>query len=409
MQANVIGRVRNTPLAKTQGLLPLYEAIINSIDSIEETSGSTPSGSIDISILRHYGLAIGTDDHEQSNLAPIRGFIIHDNGIGFNNENFRSFNEADTQFKESKGGKGVGRFIWLKAFQKVEVESVFMEGDEYYFRKFDFSLSTPEGVQNHEIKPLTSPESVHTIVRLLDFRADYEERVPHNAQIIAQRIVEHCLEYLLLGRFPRISLHEENEDQVIDLEGVYLKLVETVEQDRFEVGEHHFDITHIKIHGHSDILHQLHFCANERVAKSVKLAGKVPNLGSNFQADEGEPWVYAGYVSSDYLNTHVNLQRTDFDTLHEDGFQIPGEIKWQEIENNAINASKIFLQPFTETIRIDKEERIRQYVDENAPEFKYLVSHHSEMLDNISPDITDEKLNVQLYEIQRNVELDLRK
>ena len=408
MQANVIGRVRNTSLAKTQGLLPLYEAVINSIDSIEETSGSTPSGSIDITILRHYALPIGNDEQELINTAPIRGFVIQDNGIGFTEENFRSFNEADTQNKASKGGKGVGRFIWLKAFEKVEIESVFMEGEEYFYRRFDFSVSTPDGVQNHEIQSLTSPEPVHTIVRLLDFRTEYEERVPHHSQGIANRIVEHCLEYLMLGRFPRITLHEENDDQVIDLESIYSSLVETVERGQFEIGGQEFFIAHLKIHAHSDVVHHLSFCADDRVVKPVKLASKIPNLASNFQADGGESFVYAGYVSSVYLNKIVNQQRTDFDTLPEEGFQIPGELAWQEIENKSIDICKVFLKPFTETVRIEKEERIRQYVDENAPEFKYLVTHHPEQLDNISPDISDEKLNTQLYEIQRDVELELR-
>lgn len=114
MQSNVIGRVRNTNLAKNQGLLPLYEAIINSIDAIEETSGSTPNGNIDITVLRHYALPMEGDELDQRYSAPIRGFVVQDNGTGFTDENYLSFNEADTQIKASKGGKGVGRFIWLK-------------------------------------------------------------------------------------------------------------------------------------------------------------------------------------------------------------------------------------------------------------------------------------------------------
>lgn len=408
MQSNVIGRVRNTPLPKAQGLLPLYEAVINSIDSIEDTQNSTPSGSINITILRHYSLPIGNEEQSDINTAPIRGFVIEDNGIGFTDENFRSFNEADTQSKASKGGKGVGRFVWLKAFQKVEIESVFMEGEKCYFRKFDFSLSTSDGVYNHEVNPLANSEKVHTIVRLLDFKSEYEEHIPHNTRLIAHRIVEHCLEYLLLGRFPQITIRDENDEHIIDLEEIYSDLVETVDRGQFQVGGQDFDIVHLKIHAHSDVVHHLSFCADDRVVKTIRLSNKVPNLASNFQENDLEPFVYAGYVSSAYLNGHVNQQRTDFDMLPEGGFELPGELTWSGIENASIETCKTFLKPYTETVKVEKEERIRQYVNEHAPEFRYLVNHYTDELDDVPPDISDEKLDTQLYEIQRKIETDLR-
>jgi len=408
MQANVIGRVRNTNLAKNQGLLPLYEAIINSIDAIEETNGSTPNGNIDITVLRHYALPMDGDELDQRYSAPIRGFVVQDNGIGFTDENYLSFNEADTQIKASKGGKGVGRFIWLKAFQKVEVESVFAVGNKYHRRKFEFSLSSTEGIHNHNLQPLSTPEPIQTTVRLLDFKSEYEERIPHNPQAIAHRIVEHCLEYLLLGRFPRITFHEETEDYVIELEDVYSNLVANVSRNQFAVNGQDFDINHFKIHAHTDLTHHVSFCANNRVVKTVKITNRVPNLSSNLGTDKNETFVYAGYVSSAYLDGHVNQQRTDFDTLPEGGFEIPGELTWSEIENVSVEACKIFLKPYTETVKVEKEERIRRYVSEHAPEFRYLVNHYTEELDAILPDISDEKLNTQLYEIQRKIETDLR-
>lgn len=408
MQSNVIGRVRNTNLAKNQGLLPLYEAIINSIDAIEETQGSTPSGKIIITILRHYALpAVGAEQDQLVN-APIRGFVIEDNGIGFTDENFNYFNEADTQAKVTRGGKGVGRFIWLKAFQRVEISSVFEKDGKLFGREFEFSLETPEGIQKHKVSPITSQESTHTVVRLLDFKSDFEERIPRNATIISRRIVEHCLEYLLLGRYPQITIREEDNSQVIDLVEVYDSLVANVSRERFRIGGNEFDVAHFKIQIHSDIAHQINFCANNRVVKSAKIGNKVPNLSATLSSDGDEPFVYAGYVTSEFLDNHVNQQRTDFEVFPEDGFKIPGELTWQEIESASLDKSKFFLKPFTEAIKVEKEDRIREYVNENAPEYRYIVSNHPDELDAIPPDISDEKLDSQLYEIQRKIEHELR-
>lgn len=45
MNTNLHGRVRHTKLPKTSGLLPLFEAVVNSIHSIEEMNLPTSAGS----------------------------------------------------------------------------------------------------------------------------------------------------------------------------------------------------------------------------------------------------------------------------------------------------------------------------------------------------------------------------
>lgn len=57
----------------------------------------------------------------------IDSFEVEDNGIGFTNDNLRYFAEADTGHKRKIGGKGVGRFVCLKAFKKITVNSVYYE------------------------------------------------------------------------------------------------------------------------------------------------------------------------------------------------------------------------------------------------------------------------------------------
>ncbi len=54
----------------------------------------------------------------------ITGFTIADNGIGFDGPNFESFLRADSQHKEARGGKGVDRFCWLKAFDHVPLRAL---------------------------------------------------------------------------------------------------------------------------------------------------------------------------------------------------------------------------------------------------------------------------------------------
>ncbi|MDR2341512.1 MAG: hypothetical protein LBD84_00520 [Campylobacteraceae bacterium] len=46
---------------------------------------------------------------EKTELDKISGFHMVDNGLGFNEKNFKAFEELDTLNKIDKGGKGIGR------------------------------------------------------------------------------------------------------------------------------------------------------------------------------------------------------------------------------------------------------------------------------------------------------------
>jgi hypothetical protein len=70
----------------------------------------------------------------------VNGFSIADNGIGFNNDNIESFYTSDTQYKVRRGDKGLGRFTWLKAFDRAEIESHYEADGKFFTLTFDFTL-----------------------------------------------------------------------------------------------------------------------------------------------------------------------------------------------------------------------------------------------------------------------------
>ena len=67
--------------------LPLYEAIVNSIQSIEDASLAENEGFIDISIERASLMSFGEGWE-----TDVENIIIKDNGIGFTDENYKSMN-----------------------------------------------------------------------------------------------------------------------------------------------------------------------------------------------------------------------------------------------------------------------------------------------------------------------------
>ncbi|CAI0698795.1 Uncharacterised protein [Serratia fonticola] len=240
LQTNLKGRLRNTSLPKSHGLMPVFEAVVNSIHSIEETNNTT-DGKI---VLRINRTTQGSLDLDAKSQSPIIGFTIIDNGCGFDEANFKSFETLDSDHKIDKGCRGVGRLMWLKVFGLVEVESHFFDVDGE-LKKRIFRFDDKSGVHGEKVLEATY-QKPGTIIKLLDFDENFRKQVPAKGQSIANQLLEHVLWYFVRqGSAPKILL--EDADEVFDLD---LLLQEHMHASAFletiTIRGHQFELTHIK-------------------------------------------------------------------------------------------------------------------------------------------------------------------
>lgn len=131
-QLNIKGLVDNIK-ARTNIYTPIIEAVVNSIQAIDESDRE--DGEILIAVKRSNQ---GTLEFDSNALADISSIEIQDNGVGFNEIHRNSFDTLYSDLKIKEVGKGFGRFMFLKYFDSVNVESVFEENGEYQSRKFSF-------------------------------------------------------------------------------------------------------------------------------------------------------------------------------------------------------------------------------------------------------------------------------
>jgi hypothetical protein len=121
IKIDLANQVRQTVLPQWKPLLPLFEAVMNSFQAIRDAKlPATIPGRVTIATIRRPGLFADESP-------PIDGFEITDNGIGLDDDNFDSFNTAFSRRKVLTGGKGLGRFTWLKAFEGARIDSVFAD------------------------------------------------------------------------------------------------------------------------------------------------------------------------------------------------------------------------------------------------------------------------------------------
>jgi hypothetical protein len=410
LELDLVGQVHHTALAAKNALMPMFEAVINSIFAIQEQNESD-QGTITIRIKRESKQE--TLEGHGPALSPIKGFLIQDNGIGFTKRNYRSFNKVYDREKQVEGRKGIGRLLWLVAFKRAEIDSTFREdGDEKWCRrKFSFILS-PDGISDHEVDAVPSaevPEDPKTTVELVDFKPKYAKVAPKSAEIIARRILEHCIKMFVLGKMPRILLIDEDAQGPIDLNSLFEnEYHQQTEQRTFSVDDQDFKITDVLLKSTKDMSNQLHFIGSDRVVESIPLESKIPHLHGPFEQVPGVPALYSGFVSGDFLDKRVNTERGSFNIDREDDLQFEGGPTWEKILNAGIQEADSFLRPFTAKQKEESISRIRDFIENDQPKYKPLLVHKPEQIESISPHLSERQLDSELYRIQSQWKCEVR-
>lgn len=402
MKIDIRGRVDNLKLAATQGLRPVFEAIANSIHAIEDRAEA--AGRITITVRRKSAQGVLRSDAKRTD--PISDFEIQDNGIGFNDQNYESFNTSDSRYKSGRGGKGIGRLLWLKAFTKASVDSVYAKGERKERRRFDFTYSE-SGVEKEQVETV-GETPISTTVKLTGFKSEYQAKCPKSLDTIAQRIIEHCLEYLALDACPKMMLIDGATGDEVDLNAMFAENLRTQRED-FEVGGHSFQIMHVMTPPRPNEKHSVYFCAHSRAVTSLPLAGIVPNLEASLTDPERDkPFVYAGYVSSSALDDRVVAERTEFEFPDDDTLTADDELRWSTVSDASVEKAAGYLSEFTEAIKAKKEERIRRFVEHDAPQYRPLLKHKPESIDKIPASLPAERLDVELYRLNQEYDLELQ-
>ena len=393
--SNLKGKVRNFPLPKDRPLVPLYEAIVNSINAIDErrNKGDIFSGLIEIEVFRDNTFFLSPDE------TMVIGFRIIDNGIGFDEANMKSFMEADSDYKLDIGGKGVGRFSWLKAFSNASIKSTYKVDDSYVTREFVFT------VNNTEIEDIVTDsdnEEYRTEVCLNSYIKDYGKNVPKQLDTIAARIIHHCFAYFLRTDCPSIYIFDK--DNRIHLNKRFTDIVKTdANKMEFFVGNQLFQLLNIKITDRFfSERNRLFLCANERLVYSRELEKTIVNLDSDIFKREG--FWYIGILTSDYLDNNVDMNRLSFDISAESSPLFPENPGLDEIERATREKICEFLNDYLSRIETEKQERINHYTTEIAPQYRHLTHYVPEKIRALKPGISDKELDDSLYAIKREFE-----
>lgn len=394
LNTSLKGRLRNTNLPKAHGLLPLFEAIINSIHSIDEQRRNEEpnvitDGKIIVRIIRDSQTS--TDETIKPDIV---GFEISDDGVGFNEDNFNSFQTLDSEYKIQLGCRGVGRLLWLKAFKRVTVQSVFEENGKRKIRKFDFNVVSDI---HNDPPPTFTRDERKTVISLLSLEKSYLKYMPKSLDRISRELLDHCLWYFIReGGAPDITLIDGPE--TIKIQRLYDELmVDSSNTDEFFIQSENFEITHVKLKSSIKTKHSLVFSAANRVVKEEPLIGKIPGLFGSLSDGENE-FTYTCFLTSKFLTDNVNSERLGFNLMESGTGMFEGEeFTMNNIREKAFEKINEYLEPYLTESKNLSEKKLVSFVNEKAPRYKPVLKRLDIKDKYFDPSISDKELELKLH------------
>lgn len=405
MKTNIQGLVKSLDLKQAQGMMPLFEAISNAMDAIADIGKGLNAGNIDIHLIRRTDLGSKSDE-----LPLINSVTVTDDGIGFTDENLKSFEEAYTQAKVKLGGKGVGRFTYLKVFNQIQVESKFRDSAGLInSRKFSFSIENEVG----DVVNASAPEGTKTgtLVSLAELDPSYVAAWPRDAQAVAQRVVSHFLIRFAGRSAPEIRLHDSGIAPINLLKLFDETVLPNIQAVDFSVGEHHFHLQVLRQKGSRDA-HEISYCARAREVFHGALKKLLPELPQTFLETDTTHYTLNVLVTGVYLDSHANTVRTGilFNPDSDDLATDESLITQKELDAEITKTLRTLLAEDLRVTNKEKMDGIEHFIASDAPEYRVLLSdQYREMIEREVPaGATGDKLDEALLKIRRKIEDQIR-
>ncbi len=300
----------------------LYEAVTNALQAnATEIKINFIQNSLDLEDTQKY----------------INSIVVEDNGDGFDDANSKSFSEYRSTYKKHLGCKGIGRFLFLKVFDKVEIESL------------DKSI---EFVMHKDIEVLAcSQKHEKTAIKFLNpknnFTVDYK--------IFKDDLKNYFLAYFKLlkdeNKLIKISICEnEKVHSIVESDDI-----PDFKDKDFMIGKHDFKLSYI-----FDFNADGYYCAGNRVV--IKNSELESNKKFRFFKDIKILYL----LSSKYLDISANDTRDDFNIYPKQKRQdLFHNLSWQEIQNGVKEQIKVIAKE--NNIEIDKlaEEHLKEAIKES--------------------------------------------
>ncbi|UYW29524.1 ATP-binding protein [Methylorubrum extorquens] len=350
---------------------PVIELVVNAIQAIRAVKPT--GGLIKVTILRN-GQADLID-----RIAPVDGFVVEDDGIGFNQDHRDSFDTLYTALKAEDGGKGFGRFTCLKYFDRLRVESIFCNNGVFSLRTFE--MGSGNDIIINETVTEVEKGTTGSIVAIEGMKTvKFSDR---GIESIARVLVERLLPYFIdrKSECPRILVIDSRDDSTVVLNDYLSRTNRQIVEldvsnseitisgpDAIET----FDVRVFKFYSPRASKSKISLVAHRREVTEVTMQTYIPEFADEFyekveedSSSRDRNYVVKAYVLGAYLDENVSVERGAFN-FQRDNDLIYG-ISQSQIESRAADIARDALGQEIVARRARKAARIEQYIATEAP------------------------------------------
>ena len=361
-------------------LQPLFEAISNSLEA----------GAKDIKI------KFDTENCIPKITPKIVGFSIEDDGCGFTEEQRNAFNELWTKNKIDLGCKGFGRLTWLRVFNEILIESyTSKEKINIIFTK-DYDTGNDIKIEESSNARKTKITFCNVSDKFYKVAENSKEQNIDNREIadlskIVDKVEKHLLVklYLLKKQGVKFNIRFFLKDQEEKLTDDNMKELsrESFNITGIDQKDYLFDIYYSFIEN-KDKKQDLFYCADNRTIKKFQSEINLDNLPSEDSV--------IMLLCSDYLNSRVNDERTDF--IIENKETLIDPVNFERINLNLKNKVKnICLKKYPEITKENEKEE--QEAINEVPYLKKYIKQVDSIIKNKNDLINTAKSK---YETEKN-------
>lgn len=408
---NIIGIVRGIR-SKTNIYTPIIEAIVNAIDSIYESGRK--DGEIVIYIKRDLTL-----NFDEGTLPPVKSIEIVDNGIGFNQKNRDSFDTFYSDMKIARGGKGFGRFMFLKYFNEATVNSTYSNGDTFHRRTFRFGKQYD--IVTNETDESVDATDTETHIYLNDVIEN--KYLDKGLETIARKLLERLLIFFVDDEHPCptikiVDTSDKNKNIILNHYITQDNDIKLIDSKDYEIlnsvtqKEEKFTAKIFKVLYAQNQKSKICLTGHSREVTEVTLHSYIPEFEDDFFDEEQrgkeivrKNYIIKVYVVGKYLNDNVSLEREAFNFDKEKKDEMY-PISQMDIE---IGAAEKVKELFSDEVKVredKKKTKITEYINSTAPWHRSYMSDLP--LDKIPYHATEEQIELAFQKVKYKKEQEAR-
>ena len=387
MKFDVIGRINNMrlPDGKTAVLYSVYEAVSNAIHAINDRFGEENAAA-----QGEVAVNIEVDDE-----LDIETITIADNGIGFTDDNLESFETSDSRFKYQRGGKGVGRFIWIKMFETIKVDSVIAKGRGRQRVKFTFAPERAKSIAYKKVIPAQGAD-IGTVITLTDMRAEQRGRIRPSSYL--KDLALHFFPQYISGTLPEVTITYRGETSSLN-EFIAEQVEEPEEQViQIDLGEGPVEVKVSHLFVDSSISTGLR--NSYLLTAHGRLVGDPVSIERKYALkDLPDGKAYVAVVSSHFLDERVDQERLDFKLTAQ---------QRDALQEAILAATESFLHAHISKMRSRQKKTVEGLIAEH-PQLRTQFADIDDYVAQLGPGMDDEQIAQNLFVLLYRDERDLKK